>query len=127
MTVHVAQAKIKTENVPELRTAAARLFTAIDAAQPEGIRYAWVELDDGETFLAVAQVDDGVENPIPGAPRVPGAPAGPRGLAGRGADRPAADGRRLVPPVLSVPSMTLTQNPHHARRWLILGVSRSRS
>jgi hypothetical protein len=33
---------------------------------PEGVRYAWVLAPDGETFAALVQVDDGVENPIPG-------------------------------------------------------------
>jgi len=38
------------------------------SVQPEGIRYAWCLLPDGETFVALVQVDDGVENPIPGLP-----------------------------------------------------------
>jgi hypothetical protein len=44
------------------------MFAAINAAQPEGIRYASLLLDDGETFVALVQVDDGAENPIPGFP-----------------------------------------------------------
>jgi hypothetical protein len=68
MTVLMAQAKIKPENVAELQPAAQKLFAAIEAAQPGGIRYAWVLLADGETFVALVQADDGVENPIPGLP-----------------------------------------------------------
>ena len=68
MSVYMAQAKVKTENVAEVQAAADRMFAALDAAQPEGVRYAWSVLPDGETFLALAQVDEGVENPIPGLP-----------------------------------------------------------
>src|ERR1700754_3370895 len=64
MSVHLAQAKIKTEHVADVQMAADKLFAAIDAAQPEGIRYAWTALPDGETFLVFVQVDDGVENTI---------------------------------------------------------------
>jgi hypothetical protein len=68
MTVQMAQAKIKTEGVADVQTATEKMFAAIDAARPEGIRYASLLLGDGETFVAIVQVDDGVENPIPGFP-----------------------------------------------------------
>jgi hypothetical protein len=68
MSVQMAQAKIKAENVTEVQAAAHKLFAAIDAARPDGLRYAWCLLPDGETFMALVQVDDGVENPIPGLP-----------------------------------------------------------
>jgi hypothetical protein len=64
MSVQMAEAKIRTENVGDLRAAADKMFAAIDAAQLEGVRYAWLLLPDGETFVAIVQVDDGVENPI---------------------------------------------------------------
>lgn len=68
MAVLLAQAKLKTDSVTEVRAAAQKLFTAIDAAQPEGVRYAWILYPDGETFAALVQVDDGVDNPIPALP-----------------------------------------------------------
>jgi hypothetical protein len=68
MSVYMAQAKVKAENVADVRTAADKLFAALNAAHPEGVRYAWSVLPDGETFVALAQLDDGVENPIPGLP-----------------------------------------------------------
>ncbi len=68
MTVQMAEAKIRPESVTEVQAAAKKMFAAINAAQPEGIRYAWWVLPDGETFVALAQLDDGVENPIPGLP-----------------------------------------------------------
>ena len=68
MSVQMAEAKIRAESVTEVQAAAKKMFAAINAAQPEGIRYAWWVLPDGETFVALAQLDDGVENPIPGFP-----------------------------------------------------------
>jgi hypothetical protein len=68
MSVHMAEAKIKAEGVSEVQAAAHKMFAAIEDAQPEGVRYAWCLLPDGETFLALVQVDDGVENPILGLP-----------------------------------------------------------
>jgi len=53
MTVHMVQAKIRRESVSDVEAAAKRMFAAIDAAQPEGLRYASSLLPDGETFLAL--------------------------------------------------------------------------
>jgi hypothetical protein len=68
MSVQMAEAKIKPENVTDVQAAANKMFAAIDAAQPDGVRYAWCLSPDGETFFALVQVDDGMENPIPGLP-----------------------------------------------------------
>jgi hypothetical protein len=68
MSVQMVQAKIKVESVTDVQAAAQNMFAAINAAQPEGIRYASCLLPDGETFVALLQVDDGVENPLPGLP-----------------------------------------------------------
>jgi hypothetical protein len=68
MSVQMVQARIKAERVTGVQAAAKKVFAAINAAQPEGIRYASGVLPDGETFVALLQVDDGVENPLPGFP-----------------------------------------------------------
>ena len=60
--------KINRESVTDVRAAATKVFAALDAAQPEGIRYASTLLADGETFVALLQLDDGVENPLPAFP-----------------------------------------------------------
>ena len=62
------EAKIKRESVTDVQAAAEKMFAAINAAQPEGIRYASSLLPDGETFVALLQVDDRVDNPLPGFP-----------------------------------------------------------
>jgi hypothetical protein len=68
MTVQMVEAKIKRESVADVQAGAEKMFAAINTAQPEGIRYASCLLPDGETFVAFLQVDDGVENPLPGLP-----------------------------------------------------------
>ena len=68
MSVHMMEAKIKRESVTDVQAAAEKMFAAINAAQPEGIRYASSLLPDGETFVALLQVDDRVDNPLPGFP-----------------------------------------------------------
>jgi len=64
----MVQAKIKRQSVTDVQAAAKKMLAAIDAAQPEGIRYASCLLPDRETFVALLQVDDGVENPLPRFP-----------------------------------------------------------
>jgi hypothetical protein len=68
MSVHMVEAKIKRESVTDVQAATKKMFEVVDAAQPDGIRYASCLLPDGETFLAFLQVDDGVENPLPRFP-----------------------------------------------------------
>ena len=68
MNVQMAEAKIKPESVTDIQAAARKMFSAIEAVQPEGIRYAWILLPDRETFVALVAVEDGVENPIPDLP-----------------------------------------------------------
>ena len=54
MSVHMLEAKIKREGVTDVEAAAKKMFAAIEAAQPEGIRYASCLLPDGETFVALS-------------------------------------------------------------------------
>ncbi len=49
MNVLIAQAKLKTDRVLEVREASRKLFAALNEAEPEGVRYAWVLFPDGET------------------------------------------------------------------------------
>jgi hypothetical protein len=68
MNVLTVRAKLKEEHIADAEAAAKRMFAAIERERPEGIRYASVKLDDGLTFLALLEVEDGVENPLPGLP-----------------------------------------------------------
>jgi UDP-N-acetylmuramyl tripeptide synthase len=68
MTVQLASVKVRPESVAAVQAATEELFAAIDAAQPDGLRYASLRVADGETFVAIAQLDDGVANPVLGFP-----------------------------------------------------------
>ena len=68
MNVTTVRAKLKQEHVAEAVAAVKRMFAAIEREQVEGIRYASVRLEDGVTFLAVLELEDGVENPLFGLP-----------------------------------------------------------
>lgn len=68
MEVLMVQSKIKAESVTDVEAAVNKVLVALDAAQPEGLRYASFLAPDGETFVALLQVADGVENPLPGLP-----------------------------------------------------------
>ena len=66
MSVHMVKSKIRPESVADVQALTEKMFAAINAAQPEGIRYASCLLLDGETFVALLEVDDGEHNPVPG-------------------------------------------------------------
>src|SRR4051812_40127579 len=68
MNVITVRATLKEEHVAEAEAAVRRMFAAIEGEGLEGIRYASVKLEDGVTFLALLEVEDGVENPLPGLP-----------------------------------------------------------
>ena len=95
MSVLIVRSQVKEESVADVDAAVERLFAAIRRAQPEGIRYAPLRLPDGVTYVALLQLDDGMENPGR-APGAPGASGGAQGLARRVAELRAGDGGRLV-------------------------------
>ena len=68
MSVLTVRAKLKEEHVADAEAAVKRMFAAIERERLEGIRYASVKLQDGVTFLALLELEDGVENPLPGLP-----------------------------------------------------------
>ena len=68
MSVLTVRAKVKEEHVAEAEAAVRRMFAAIEREGLEGLRYASVKLEDGVTFLALLEVEDGVENPLLGLP-----------------------------------------------------------
>jgi hypothetical protein len=68
MQVLMVQSKIKAEGVSDVEAAVRKVLGALDAAQPEGLRYASLLTSDGETFVALRQVDDGVTNPLEDLP-----------------------------------------------------------
>src|SRR5882724_9314954 len=65
MSVLMVRAEVKPETVAEVEAAAEKMFAAIEQAQPAGVRYAACKLSDGVTFVALLEVADGIENPLP--------------------------------------------------------------
>jgi len=68
MSVLMVRSKVRAENVGDVDAAAKRLFAAIEREQPDGIRYASCRLADGTTYVALLELDDGIENPLPALP-----------------------------------------------------------
>ena len=68
MNVTTVRATLKPEHVEAAEAAVKRMFAAIERAELEGIRYASLKLADGVTFLALLELEDGVENPLPSLP-----------------------------------------------------------
>ena len=65
MSVFMVQAKIKAENVADCDAAAKAMFAEIDKAQPQGVRYTSCKMSDGETYVALLELAEGTENPLP--------------------------------------------------------------
>ncbi|WAS91571.1 hypothetical protein [Nannocystis punicea] len=59
---------VKPEDVPQVDAAIERLFAAVHRRQPAGIRYWYGRLPDGVTYVALLELDDGVDNPLLGLP-----------------------------------------------------------
>lgn len=68
MSVLMIHAKVKEEHVAATEASAEKMFAAVSQAQPEGIRYASLKLPDGVTFVALLEIEEGVENPLPTIP-----------------------------------------------------------
>jgi hypothetical protein len=64
MAVLMVRATVKPECVDALEAALGKMFAAIEAARPEGVRYASYRLPDGVTYLAELELADGIENPL---------------------------------------------------------------
>jgi hypothetical protein len=67
MGLMMVRAKVKAENAAEVEAAAKTMFSALEDAQPQGVRYTSCRLPDGETFVALLELE-GMENPLPSIP-----------------------------------------------------------
>jgi hypothetical protein len=57
MGVMMIRAKVKPEVTADVEAAAQKMFAAINAARPDGVRYAACRLPDGETFVVLLALD----------------------------------------------------------------------
>ena len=68
MSVRMIRAKIKAGKAADPEKAAQEMFTAIEAAQPQGVRYASCKLPDGVTYVILLGLDDDENNPLVAVP-----------------------------------------------------------
>jgi hypothetical protein len=68
MNVMMLRVAVKADSVADVQAAVTRMFSAIERAKPEGIRYASCRLADTATFVILLQVQDGIDNPLPTVP-----------------------------------------------------------
>jgi hypothetical protein len=68
MNVLMVRSKMKAAEVAEVEAEVKRVFEAIQREQPQGIRYTSCRLSDGVTYVALLEIDDGVDNPLPAIP-----------------------------------------------------------
>lgn len=65
MNVFMVTAKIKPENSADCDEAARAMFAEIEKEGPKGVRYTSCKSPDGVTFVAMLELADGAENPLP--------------------------------------------------------------
>jgi quinol monooxygenase YgiN len=68
MSVTMIRAKVKPENIADIEASVKAMFAAIEQAKPQGIRYSSYRLPDGTSYLILLELDEGIDNPLPGMP-----------------------------------------------------------
>ena len=68
MTVTVVRQKVKDGSLEEATAATRDMFAALNRVRPEGLRYASTRVVDSSTFVAMFELDDGIEDPRPAIP-----------------------------------------------------------
>jgi hypothetical protein len=58
--------QVAEEGVAEVSEAIEAAFEAVEAQQPQGVRYAYLRRAGSTEFIALLELDEGVENPLPG-------------------------------------------------------------
>lgn len=64
MAVLMIRYDVAEDGVAEIVDATKAAFAAVEEQRPDGIRYAY--LRRGTEFIALLELDEGVENPLPG-------------------------------------------------------------
>jgi hypothetical protein len=62
------RSQIKAEHADEVEAGVRRMFAAIEREHLAGIRYTSARLPDGVTYVAMLEIEDGTENPLPALP-----------------------------------------------------------
>jgi hypothetical protein len=68
MSARMIRVRVRDEKANEVEKAVGEMFTAIEAAQPQGVHYASCKLQDGVTYLILLALDNDGENPLEAIP-----------------------------------------------------------
>lgn len=60
----MVRARMKTDRIDEIEAQGRKLFSALDRAQPQGLRYAACRLPDGVTYVNLLEIEEGLGNPL---------------------------------------------------------------
>ena len=64
MNVLMVRSRVKADSAAEVEAAVAKMFAAIEQAQPPGVRYASCRLPDGVTYVAMLALENPAANPL---------------------------------------------------------------
>jgi hypothetical protein len=68
MSVMMIRATIKPERTADVEAAAEKMFAALGEAKPVGVRYASCRVAGTDTFIALLEIEDGIDNPLAQVP-----------------------------------------------------------
>jgi hypothetical protein len=68
MNVMMIRAKVTAEYTSDVEAAAEKMFGAINAVRPKGVKYASTRLPDGVSVVALLALDDPADNPLQAIP-----------------------------------------------------------
>jgi hypothetical protein len=68
MSVLMVRPQIKPEAVNEVEQHVRALFSALDEAAPNGVRYSSLRVDGSDTFVILLELEDPDKNPLPDIP-----------------------------------------------------------
>jgi hypothetical protein len=66
MRIITLRFKVKKESLANVEGAIEKMLSAIRQESPKGIRFTSCKLPDSETFVALLELEEGADNPLPG-------------------------------------------------------------
>ena len=66
MPVLMIRCQVTEDGIAEVGRAVEAAFAALNAQQPKGVRFAYYRRPDSAEFVGLLELDEGIENPLPG-------------------------------------------------------------
>jgi hypothetical protein len=66
MRIITLRSKVKKESLANFEVAIEKMISAINQEGPKGVRFTSCRLPDSETFVALLELEEAVDNPLPG-------------------------------------------------------------